>query len=164
MSAGLAFPNQDISVQLLEWLELNRALEVDKVFLYVLQLQDRTLRALEHHSRELGFLELTDLPLPGDQPNGWDHQYLYFRDKYLSHVRHENIAQNDCFYRHMYEFEYISILDIDELIVPQLDDTSVPEMIGSVQSYCPDHDSINLANYYFLTDYKMNRIRNGVPK
>ena len=71
-----AFPYQDISLRLLEWLELNRALGVDKVFMYYLQLQGRTLRALRHHIEDLGYLELTELPLSGGQFFQWN-----FEDK-----------------------------------------------------------------------------------
>ena len=46
-----------------------------------------------------GFLELIHFPLSGDQPNGWNHQYLYFNEQFESHVRHEKVAQHDCFYR-----------------------------------------------------------------
>ena len=64
---GLAFPYQDLSVQLLEWLEVNRILGVSKVFLYYLQLQRKTLEALRHHKDVLRFMDLTYLPLPGEE-------------------------------------------------------------------------------------------------
>lgn len=41
-------------------------------------------------------------PLSGDQPNAWLHQSVWFQDRFYSHVRHENTAQHDCFYRNMY--------------------------------------------------------------
>ena len=43
---GLSFPFTDISWDLVEWLEITKALKVDKVFLYYMQLQAKTLRAL----------------------------------------------------------------------------------------------------------------------
>ena len=85
---GLAFPYQDISVQLLEWLEVNRILGVSKVFMYYLQLQKKTLEALKHHKEELGFMELTYLPLPGEK--NWSHPLTYF-----------NFVQVDIWYNYL---------------------------------------------------------------
>lgn len=69
----------------------------------------RTLQALSLYVSR-GFLELIFLPLSGDQPNEKFSQKLYFLKNFDSHIRLEKIAQHDCFYRSIYDFEYISPL------------------------------------------------------
>ena len=64
----------------------------------------------------------------------------------------------------MYDFRYITMIDIDEVIVPRGELQTVPELIGKVSEYSPDHDSINIANYFFLTEHGRNRQRNDVPR
>lgn len=48
---GLAFPLTDMSWPLVEWMEVTKQLKVDKVFMYYLQLQPKTLKALETYVR-----------------------------------------------------------------------------------------------------------------
>ena len=67
----------------------------------------RTLKALSGYVAR-GFLELIHMPLSGDQPNGEYSQKLYFKTNFDSHIRHEKVAHHDCFYRNMYDFEFIS--------------------------------------------------------
>ncbi len=55
---------------------------------------------------------------PGFQIN---HQYLY---QWRSESENEHFAPielidyNDCLYRNLYNYEYLAIIDIDEIIVP----------------------------------------------
>ena len=102
----------------------------------------------------MGFLELTYLPLSGDQPNVKFQQYLFFTRNFDSHVRHEKIAQHDCFYKNMYDYEFISMLDVDEIIVPQ-EDFTIPAMLDKVKL---SHDlsslgSMSFNHSYFFTNY-----------
>ena len=46
---GLAYPFKDLSWTLTEWLEVTRRLGVDKVAIYYLQLQPKTLEALSYY-------------------------------------------------------------------------------------------------------------------
>lgn len=65
-----------------------------------------------------GFLELVHFPLSGDQPNEKYSQKLYFMKNFDSHIRHEKIAHHDCFYKNIYDYEYIS--PIGKVTVPQI--------------------------------------------
>ena len=47
---GLDFPDTDLSVRLVEWLELLRILGADRVFLYSLAMQGNVSRVVEHYT------------------------------------------------------------------------------------------------------------------
>ena len=53
-----------------------------------------------------------------------------------SSTTHERSANADCFLRHMHEFEYISNIDIDEVIVPMANSSSRdwPSMIERIEA------------------------------
>lgn len=94
------------------------------------------------------------MPLSGDQPNDKAHQYLFFSTYFDSHVRHEKIAQHDCFYKNMYDYKYISMIDPDELIVPQ-NDYTIPAMLNSLSSETDlsNHGSMSFNHSYFFTNF-----------
>ena len=105
-------------------------------------------------SSRTGFLELTHMPLSGDQPNDKFQQYLYFSKYFDSHVRHEKIAQHDCFYKNMYDYKFISMIDPDELIVPQ-EDYTIPAMLRKL-SFTHDMSSLGSMSFnhsYFFTNF-----------
>lgn len=130
-----------------------------------------------------GFVELLYFPLSGDQPNEKHAQKLYFMKNFESHVRHENIAHHDCFYRNMYDFKFISpigelaseqrgrtsmsrwpiitclvSLDIDEVIAPQID-MNLPQMIKGILEAKVENDdisdfsSLSFDHAYFFTGF-----------
>jgi len=71
-------------------------------------------KVLDHYQR-LGKVEVTPLTLPGSQPNipGFQHMYL---TKKVNHKRqNELIPYNDCLYKNLYLYEYIALLDVDEV-------------------------------------------------
>ena len=61
---------------------------------------------------------------------------------------------NDCMYRHMYQFKYMVLSDLDEVIIPQ-NSSGLAEMIKTALAW--NHNtriaSVEFSNYYFL----MNR-------
>ena len=96
----------------------------------------RTLKALGVYVSR-GFLELVHFPLSGDQPNEKYSQKLYFMKNFDSHIRHEKIAHHDCFYKNIYDYEYIS--PIGKVTVPQIIylRISVPNSdAGCSNNYC----------------------------
>lgn len=65
---GLDFLHEDLSVRLVEWLELLRLLGASKVFLYNLETHPNITKVLEHYQRD-GLVDLTHITLAGNQPN-----------------------------------------------------------------------------------------------
>ncbi len=47
--------------------------------------------------------------------------HFLFTNRYILTMYMEHVLQNDCYYRAMLEYEYVAVLDIDELpIFPDL--------------------------------------------
>ena len=74
---------------------------------------------LDHYTAA-GLVDVTPLTLPDYQPNtaGLQHLYMEDRRRTTQLLQFELISLNDCLYRNMYSYEYIALLDIDEVIVP----------------------------------------------
>ena len=65
-----------------------------------------------------GEIEVIPISLPDHQPNLPWLQHLFIKSKLIHKRQNEIIPYNDCLYRNMYSYEYIALLDIDEVIVP----------------------------------------------
>lgn len=152
---GLDFPDDDMSVRLIEWIETLHVLGADKVFLYNLEVHPNVTKVLEHYAR-VGKVDLTPLTLPGYQPNIQGLQHLYLKSKLNNKRQNELIPYNDCLYRNMYRYEYLALLDIDELIVPTAKDnwadmmTDVVEASLKVKNFT--RASYNFRNVYFMDE------------
>eukprot|EP00092_Neocalanus_flemingeri_P000504 GFUD01000535.1.p1 GENE.GFUD01000535.1~~GFUD01000535.1.p1 ORF type:complete len:579 (-),score=145.76 GFUD01000535.1:297-2033(-) len=114
---GMDFPDDDLSVRLVEWIELLNTLGADKIFLYNLEVHPNVTKVLDHYS-SLGLVDVTPISLPGYQPNLPVLQHMYLKSKLNNKRQNELIPYNDCLYRNMYRYEYIALLDIDEVIMP----------------------------------------------
>ncbi|XP_012288579.1 uncharacterized protein LOC105704158 [Orussus abietinus] len=152
---GLDFLHEDLSVRLVEWIELIGLLGADKIFFYELQVHPNISKVLRHY-RRLGKVEVTPLTLPGGQPNVPAFQHMYLTKKTNHKRQNELIPYNDCLYKHMYEYEYIALLDVDEVIMPvrdrtwrQLMDRVVPKALAIRNE---TRASYNVRNVYFLDD------------
>ena len=114
---GLSFPDQDLSVRLVEWLETLRVLGAKKVFLYELEVHPNISKVLRYYQRQ-GLVEVTPLTLAGDQPNLSPLQRLYLNKMITNRRQSELVPYNDCFYRNIHRYEYVALLDTDEVIMP----------------------------------------------
>ena len=114
---GLDFLHEDLSVRLVEWIELLGILGADKVFFYELQVHPNISKVL-HYYQNLDRVDVTPLTLPGGQPNVPEFQHMYLLKKRGNKRQNELIPYNDCFYNNLYTYEYIALLDIDEVIMP----------------------------------------------
>ncbi|CAB3369777.1 uncharacterized protein LOC135935988 [Cloeon dipterum] len=114
---GLDFLHEDLSVRMVEWIELLHLLGADKIFMYKLQVHPNISKVLDYY-QQVGKVEVTPLTLPGTLPNiaGFQHMYL---TKKVNHKRqNELIPYNDCLYKNLYMYEHIALLDVDEVIMP----------------------------------------------
>lgn len=104
-------------------------------------------------SRE-GYIELIHFTLSGDQPNDNIYQYIYLDKQFDSHIRHEKIAQHDCFYKNMYDYRYIAVIDPDEVIVPQTD-TTLPALLDrlTLNNDVWSYGAIKFNHSYMFDDF-----------
>ncbi|XP_034943371.1 uncharacterized protein [Chelonus insularis] len=152
---GLDFLHEDLSVRLVEWIELISILGADKIFFYQLQVHPNITKVLDYYS-QLGRVQVTPLTLPGGQPNIPAFQHMYLKKKTNHKRQNELIPYNDCLYKHMYEYEYIVLLDIDEVIMP-VQDSTWSELMQRVLPKAfkirnETRASYNVRNVYFLDD------------
>ena len=98
---GLDFPDDDLSVRLIEWIELLNTLGAEKIFLYNLEVHPNVTKVLDHYSAQ-GKVDVTPISLPGKQPNLPGLQHLYLKGKRTHKRQNELIPYNDCLYRNMY--------------------------------------------------------------
>lgn len=152
---GLDFLHEDLSVRLVEWIELISLLGADKIYFYELQVHPNVTKVLQHYQR-LDMVHVTPLTLPGGQPNVPAFQHMYLTKKTNHKRQNELIPYNDCLYKHMYEYEYIALLDVDEVIMP-MKDATWQELMRRVlpkalQIRNETRASYNVRNVYFLDD------------
>lgn len=95
---------------LIEWIEINSLLGADKIFMYVVKLHPNMMKVLEYYETR-GIVEVTKLTYPEGLPN---------RNESLTQfLQNDLIPLNDCFYKHMNEFDYLLSIDIDEILMPK---------------------------------------------
>lgn len=151
---GLDFLHEDLSVRLVEWIELVRLMGADKIFFYELQVHPNITKVLRHY-QELGVVTVTPITLPGGQPNLPGLQHMYLKKKMTHKRQMELIPYNDCLYRHLYRYRWLALLDIDEVIVP-LEDPDWSGLMRRVEPLAlpakgkPARSSYHASNLYFL--------------
>jgi len=90
--------------RLIEWFEMLKILGVDHVVVYDIGVFATARRVFEHYVRE-GFLDFRKTVL-------FDSHEPYH------HKLHCSPTINDCLYRNMHAYNYIVVIDFDEMIVP----------------------------------------------
>ncbi|XP_026467380.1 uncharacterized protein LOC113370925 [Ctenocephalides felis] len=117
---GLDFLYEDLSVHLVEWIELLNILGAEKIYFYELQVHPNISKVLKYYENR-DMIHVTPLTLPGSQPNIPGFQHLYLTKKTNTKRQNEVIPYNDCLYKNLYKYKYIALLDIDEVIMPVKD-------------------------------------------
>ncbi|XP_063368866.1 uncharacterized protein LOC134657226 [Cydia amplana] len=164
---GLDFQHEDLSVRLVEWIELVRLLGADKVFFYELQVHPNISKVLAYY-RARGIVESTPITLPGGQPNLPGLQHMYLKKKTTHKRQMELVPYNDCLYRHMYQYRWLALLDIDEVIVP-LQDPDWSSLLKRVMPLAapaagkPPRSSFHASNVYYL-DQLQHGWEPGAPR
>lgn len=134
---------EDISLRLLEWLELQFLLGADKVFVYVYRVHPRTWKVLKYYERA-GKVSVQVHRRPRNESTEmgglWQKR------------RHEMAVYNDCFYRHIHSHRLVVNLDLDEAIVP-VNHSSWKDMLEAAERDNPKLQpsaSISAPNVYFF--------------
>ncbi|KAK4877832.1 hypothetical protein RN001_010338 [Aquatica leii] len=148
---GMDFLLEDISSVLTEWIEMMTLLGAHKIFLYNLHVHPNVSKVLKYYE-DRGRVEVVPLTLPAGQPNTMFWQHIYLENQVMEKFQGEIIPYNDCFYKHMYEYKYVVLVDIDEVIVP-LNRSTWRELLSYLQQKVgTNYDSYNARNVYFFTD------------
>ena len=114
---GLEFLHEDLSFRLVEWIELLKILGANKVFFYQFDLHPRLQQVLQHYQDE-NFVDVQPLSLPGTLPNLPEIRKEYLKKQVFYRRQNELIPYNDCLFRNMYLYDYVTLLDVDEIILP----------------------------------------------
>ncbi|CAA9996492.1 unnamed protein product [Nesidiocoris tenuis] len=101
--------NYNQTLQLIEFIELNSLLGMDHITFYNDSISSTNDCILRHYMREG---RVTVLP--------WKLDMVSQRE-----IRTEGLfaALNDCLYRSMYDFGYVALIDLDEIVMPKHNDT-----------------------------------------
>ncbi|XP_059052828.1 uncharacterized protein LOC131847303 [Achroia grisella] len=102
---------QDVSENLIEWIETNKLLGVDIIDMYIDRINKESLKVLSYY-RHKGYVRLYQVPIK-NKPG----RSLWQRRR--DHI----ITYNDCLYRNIMESEFIIPLDVDEVILPKVADS-----------------------------------------
>ena len=109
---------EDISLRLIEWIELVRLMGASQIFFYGLHMPDSVEKVLYYYATR-GLVLFTKTTLPGNQPNEPILQNKYLKEAYYAEIYNEDIHLNDCFYRNIYRYEYVVNEDIDDIVMPR---------------------------------------------
>ncbi|XP_068224432.1 uncharacterized protein [Palaemon carinicauda] len=153
---GINYPFNDLSVRLTEWFELLFLLGANKVFIYDMAVHPNVSKVLNYY-KEKGKIGITKLTLPGQQPNIRGVSYMYLKAKIVHKRQNEVIPYNDCLYKNMYKYKYISLLDIDEVIMPRNSSSwrELLEIVKRKDTAENKHRSSYVArNVYFMDDMR----------
>ncbi|KAF5292071.1 hypothetical protein FQR65_LT11337 [Abscondita terminalis] len=127
---NLDFLLEDVSSVLTEWIEMMTLLGADKIFLYYLNVHPNISKVFKYYE-DLGRVEAKSV---------------------MNRVQDEVISLNDCLYKHMHEYKYLVVVDIDEVIVPLNGSTWNDLMDHLERTLDKEYDSYNARNVYYFTD------------
>ncbi|KAL5277428.1 hypothetical protein ACFFRR_002583 [Megaselia abdita] len=148
----LDFLYNDMSVILVEWLEVLFSMGVEKVHLYNVTAHYNMVKVLRYYE-EQGKVEFRPITLPGAQPNIPSLYHQYFFNNLGRQLFFEDMLFNDCFYRNMYNFKWLAVIDIDELIMPIKNLTTWNDILQSVEQ-SPDIEGYGFRNLFYFDDNK----------
>ena len=92
--------------RVVEFVELHKALGAEIITVYIQDAGELVWKILEQYERE-GVVDLVNWNL------------LFIEETGYVHYRGQSLLVNECIYRNMYRVQYLSMNDLDEVIVPQ---------------------------------------------
>lgn len=156
------FPFDDMSARLVEFFETNFLFGVDKIVVYSHQEHPKMTRVLNYYE-DLGKVDYIPVSVPAGIPNEPFLRHLRMKNTMTSIIL-ESVEYNDCFYRHIHQYNYVMLLDTDEIFVP-LKASNYSEMLRQTQQV----DSRTAATYFsinkiFLKDINDHEALPEVPE
>ena len=131
------------SSQLVEWIELNRILGAEHVFVYnfsASSLLDPILRY--YQKKDVLTILPWNLPLAFNEDVKEQHNDFNIVWNYA-----QTVAENDCLYRNLYVTRHLVVLDFDEFIIPQDVGTwTWQDMMERAQKDCSSSSSSSNSN------------------
>ncbi|OQR72565.1 hypothetical protein BIW11_03750 [Tropilaelaps mercedesae] len=153
---GLFF-TKDNSRELMQWIEMLFLLGAKHIHMYNYRLHKNTRKMLKFYQRyrELTLQKLSLPPQVYPQGIGFLENFLF--NKTWEKRRLELVPYNDCYYRYKDKFDYIALLDVDELIIPRDPDViswpGLMEKVREVEANAVDkYASFAFSNGYFFRD------------
>ncbi|KAG5667358.1 hypothetical protein PVAND_015341 [Polypedilum vanderplanki] len=153
---------KDISMQLIEWLEILKILGVDKVEIFVVYAHKNVIRTLKFYNDE-GFVNLKFIKFPRELPNNPYKNYHQYRHNQL-------ICYHDTFYENINLYEFYIPMDIDEIILPIREEDKtwqdlLKRTIEKSRNDTIDYECYTAINQYFLLkNVHENETIKGIPK
>lgn len=165
-SKWLDFYHSDMSVRLIEWIEMVRILGASHIFISKLHIHPNMEKVIQYYEM-LGSISVTNFSLPGSQPNNAGKQHNYIYSDIQKQIHNEMISLYDCLYRAIIaSYDYLIVMDIDEMLVPMKRDTW-HELLDDLESNHSNSDAFTTNRVYFLdsdnSDEEDIAIK-GVPK
>lgn len=111
---ALDFPDQDLSLRLIEWIELLKLVGVTRIHMYNYAVHPNIQKVLDFYYKE-GVINVGMLTLPNSFPNDPKLRHIYLLKNILRKRHIEILPYNDCLYRNFHRYKYIALLDVDEV-------------------------------------------------
>ncbi|CAL1291004.1 unnamed protein product [Larinioides sclopetarius] len=159
----LNFQN-DISLRLLEWLELQILLGASNITTYMYHLNQRTFEILRNYEAS-GHISIINHTLPENISKNLSKAESSSDQAIWQKRRHEMLIYNDCFYRHIESHKFVINLDLDEAIIPLKHDSWI-ELLEYIKDKNPKvfHSaSISVRNVYFFETFG-DESNSSIPK
>ncbi|KAM7350268.1 uncharacterized protein ACRADG_008883 [Cochliomyia hominivorax] len=148
---GLDYPHVDTSHRLVEYIETLRSLGAEKITMYKLQIHPNSTKVLEYYENT-GYLEYRPMSLSTSVSNLQDYRHLEMEKNGWSYILHEVIPYNDCLYRNMYRYNYVAVVDTDEVLMPLGNITNWRDLMDFGETITTDNCQ-NFASYCFRCIY-----------
>ncbi|CAL4124627.1 unnamed protein product [Meganyctiphanes norvegica] len=152
---GMDFLRYDMSVILVEWLELLFLMGVHKVFIYNMETHPNNMKVLQYYQSQ-NKVHIIPITLPGFYPNLHDLRHYFVKKKVLFKRQTEVIPYNDCFYMNMNRYKFISLLDTDEMIMPKKSNDWI-DLLKIIKE--KDKTTNRRSSYVFRNVYVMDSMR-----
>ena len=162
---GLSITDSSYSVKMVEWLELLFILGVEKVYIYEYELTSTIRNVLDYYEKQ-SKVKVHKLHLPKNYQSIQGFHNKIINENSIEKLFLEMIPYNDCFYKNMYNYKYIVLLDFDEIIVSRKFDNWSQLVTNSLKQISYQNRTVNTPttlcarNVYF---FKEDNLTNQAP-